>query len=242
MANKKSVDISRSNVKVKVSSAKKSPVKKIVSWIVIILLFYVLTSAQTSTETVQVEKAVSGGNPVPVVVEKSVNVTKYREEKVPFGEPRCELLAYNFTKDYTYSEVAINGQRTGICTYDIKNEEDIAGTFRMYVNILKSGKISDSPDYAQVIPPFGTVKFQWNFTLGLGDSASCLLQCTDCPKREKCFYLEPTTYQIKQVPYNVEEKKNVTEYTTSGTSKQNVVKNVYTNKFFGYRQFFYFGY
>jgi hypothetical protein len=239
MKGKKGVDISESKVNIKVSKKAKPKSKKILYWIAAIIIFYVLTSAKPGLETIEVEKQLE--NATPVVVEKLVKVTKYREERVPFGPTRCQQFVYNFSREYSYTEEFPDGQKIGICTFAVKNEEDIAGTFKLFANILKNGKISDSPDITKDIGPFETAAFQWNFTLEPTQTASCLLQCSDCPHRVKCFYLEPTTYQIKQIPYTAEEARNVTEYKT-GTVKQNITATVYRNRFFGYMQFFYFGY
>ena len=99
----------------------------------------------------------------------------------------------------------------------------------------------------KTIEAFGTARFEWNFTLEPVESASCLLQCQKCPTRMKCFYLKPITYQIKEVPYVVEEKKNITEYrdvikTRTVIKKINETQNIYTNRFFGYKQFLYLWY
>lgn len=219
-------------------------------WIIAIILFYVFTSAKVSTGII--EKKTISEKPVtvqePIVVEKPVKTTKYREERTPFGERRCEQMNYNFSKTYQYSETATaRGKRVGVCTYVVKNEEDIAGPFSFYVQFLKNGNINDGPDQLKIIEALGKQTFVWNLTIDTGDTLSCLLQSNNPPKRMKCFYLEPITYQIQEVPYTVEELKNVTEYrlvTTNEktTTKQNVTGNIYTNRFFNYRQFFYFGY
>ena len=243
---KKSVDIHHSKVRINVSSKKPSATKKTFYWIIAIIIFYVLTTAAVSSEVVEVEKKTSypEGVKETVVVEKIVKTTKYREDRIPFGPTRCEQFTYNFSKTYNYAERIEGSNKIVTCTFIIKNEEDIAGNFTFYPQILKNGKINDGSDMTKRIAAFGTAKFEWNFTMEPFDSASCMLQIENPPHRIKCIYLEPITYQIKQVPYTVEEKKNVTEerivkYTIQ---KQNVTQNVYTNRFFGYRQFFYFGY
>jgi hypothetical protein len=134
---------------------------------------------------------------------KTCQVTKYKEEKIPYGTPRCEQMPYNFTKvTYVYSVDVVNNKRFGVCTFLIKNEEDIKGTFEFFPNIFKDGKISDGPQISKDIEPFRTEEFEWKFMLD--DNAqvgSCMIQCDDCPHRVKCFYLEPITYSIKRIPY-----------------------------------------
>lgn len=230
--------------------SKRTSSKRIFVWIIAIIIFYVLTSATVSTGIVEVTKK-SSQNYVagtePIVTEKLVKTTKYKEEKVPYGVPRCEQFIYNFSKTYAYSEEVVNNQKIATCTYMLKNEEDIAGVFDMYPNYLKTGKINDGNDIIKTIEAFGTARFEWNFTLEPFETASCLLQCGKCPTRMKCFYLKPITYQVKEVPYIVEEKKNVTEYkdiieTKTVKAKVNETRNIYTNRFFGYKQFLYLGY
>jgi len=174
--------------------------------LVTLCIFLTACSVEIKPESIKIEPS-SGIH----VCEKTFNVTKYREELSPYGEPRCEKMPYNFTrvsKDYT--EGVINGKRMGTCAFNIKNDEDLEGTFVMFPNILKVGKINDGPDQTHTIPAFGIAKFEWSFELDNGQSASCLIQCSDCPYRIKCFYLEPVTYYTKQIPYVVQEKRNVT--------------------------------
>lgn len=229
---------------------KKTSSKRILIWIAAIIIFYVLTSATVSTGIVEITKKVPQNyvaGTEQIVTEKLVKTTKYRTEKVPYGTPRCEQFVYNFSKIYTYSENVVNNQKIATCTYLVKNEEDISGIFNFYPNLLKTGKISDGATIKKNISAFGTARFEWNFTLENTETASCLLRCGVCPTRMKCFYLEPITYQVKEVPYVVEEKKNVTEYsdiikTRTVTQKANETRNIYTNRFFGYKQFLYLGY
>ncbi len=231
-------------------SKKPGSAGKILAWTVAVIIFYVLTSATVSMSVVEVVKKMDEqyvSSTEPYIVEKIVKTTKYKTEEVPYGTPRCEQFVYNFSKTYVYSEGVVNGQKTATCTYIVKNEEDIAGVFSLFPNFLKTGKINDGPQIVKTIEAFGTARFEWNFTLGPTESASCLLQCQKCPTRMKCFYLKPITYQIKEVPYVIEEKKNITEYrdvtkTRTVTKKINETQNVYANRFFGYRQFLYLGY
>lgn len=228
----------------------KKQVKKnrFVFWVVVIILFYVFTSAKVSVGTVEIshEVAQDSGEKIPFVVEKLVNTTKYKEEKVPYGVPDCQLTVYNFSSKYTYEESFAEGKKAASCTFFIINQEDMAGNFTFYPQFLVSGNIHDGPDIMKPIGPFGNATFQWNFTIGISDTGGCLLQSMNYPQRMKCTYLEPITYQIKQIPYTVEEMKNVTEYRSAGQStmivKENVTGAIYTNRFFGYRQFFYLGY
>ena len=243
---KKGVDIHQSKVKISVSAKKQSKSSKVVKWIVTIIIFYILTTATVSQEVVEVEKRINypEGIKETVVVEKVVKTTEYRTEKVPFGPTRCEQMNYNFSKTYTYLQRIQDNQKIVTCTFVVKNEEDIPGNFTFYSQLVKNGKIGDSSDITKRIEAMGTAKYEWNFTTEITDTTSCLLQIQSPPHRIKCFYLEPITYQIKQVPYTIEEKKNVTEerIVTSRVQKQNVTQNVYTNRYFGYKQFFYFGY
>ncbi len=230
------------------AKAKKISAKRIVFWIVAILLFYTFTSARVSTgvfeETKEIEQQTVKE---PYVVEKLIKTTKYKTEKVPFGVPRCEQMNYNFSYKYTYTDEIKDGKKIGTCSFLVKNEEDISGTFNFYPQFFKSGRVSEGPNAIKTIDALGTEKFEWNLTVEAIDTLTCLLQIQNPPHRMKCFYLEPITYQIKEVPYTVEELKNVTEYkdvikTTTALVKQNVTKNIYTNRFFGYKQFLYFGY
>ncbi|MBN2421172.1 hypothetical protein JXB27_02740 [Candidatus Woesearchaeota archaeon] len=228
---------------------RKSFLGRLVSWIIIILVFYALTSATASTGPVEIEKKVFEKYTVQekTVVEKMVKSTKYREEKTPYGTPRCEQMNYNFTFERTISEKMEGGKKIATCSFAVTNQEDMDGKFIFYVQFTKGGSVSDGPDQTKTIPAFGTEVFSWDTELELTDSISCLLYSNNLPKRMKCFYLEPITYQIKQVPYTVEELKNVTEFvpiekTRESVIKENVTANIYTNNFFGYRQFFYLGY
>ena len=233
----------------KKAPAVKSSKKKVITWIIALVLFYVVTSATVSEQIVEVEKTTEQryGTQQPVVVEKVIKTTKYRTEKVPYGTPRCEQKNYNYSYEYSYVEDVIGGNKVGTCTYDITNEEDLDGEFTFYAQITKNGIVTDGADQTKSIAAFQTVPFSWSVNVGPADSVSCLLFSQNPPHRMKCFYLEPITYQIKQVPYVVEEKKNVTEYVTlnksnSFVTKENVTQNIYTNQYFGYNQFFYFGY
>ena len=87
------------------ANKKPSKVKKVVYWIIAILVFYIFTTARASTGIVEIEQKVQGGAPIPqtVVVEKIVKTTKYNTTKVPFGEPRCEQLNYNYSFKYSYT-------------------------------------------------------------------------------------------------------------------------------------------
>jgi len=223
--------------------------KRILYYVVIIILLYVFTSAKVTTETVEVEIRVEQKETTKelITVEKLVKTTKYRTEKSPYGPQRCEQLIHNFTREYEYFEEYVNNEKVGTCTFFVANLEDVPGNFTFYSNIIKGGKISDSPDLTKEIGAFSVERFEWNISLGLIESANCLLQCSDCPKRKKCLYLEPIAYQLKEVPYIVEELKNITEYKETTEIipmlvKQNITMNVYTNRFFGYKQFLYFGY
>lgn len=246
---KRPVHVDSRNVQVNVSKKSTMPKGKIISWIIAILLLYIFTSAHVSTGIGEVQHAVK--QPVvtkqPVVVEKIIKTTKYRTEKVPFGTPDCQLKVYNFSTQYRYAESVVNKTKMATCTYFVKNEEDIDGRFSFFAQFLHSGKISDSFEISKNISASGTERFEWNFTLGPTETASCLLQSDHYPQRMKCSYLKPITYQIKDVPYDVEEKKNVTEYKESTEIKTTYIKqnetiNIYTNRFFGYRQPFYLGY
>lgn len=228
---------------------KQSSAKKVVYWIIAILLFYVLTTATVSTETAEVVKNVEQRYTVqePYVVEKVVTSTKYETKKVPYGEPRCEQMNYNFTYLKSYSETTSGLTKTGDCVFTVTNAEDIAGNFSFHIQFFKNGAVSEAPDQTKNIDAFGTAVFESKLSVGVADSLDCQIQSNGPPKRMKCFYLEPITYQIKQVPYTVNELKNVTEYKTvekskMTTAKVNETRDVYTNNFFGYKQFFYFGY
>ncbi len=146
------------------------------------------------------------------ICEKTFNVTKYKEERTPFGTPRCEQMPYNFTKvTYVYSVGVENGKRIGTCTFLMRNDEDIKGTFEFFPNIFKDGKISDGPEISKEIDAFRIAEFEWKFQLDNDvQVGSCMIQCSDCPHRIKCFYLEPITYSVRQIPYTITEKKNVT--------------------------------
>jgi len=223
--------------------------KRIFYFIIIIIILYIFTSAEVSEETVEIELIVEQKETTKesVIVEKLVKTTKYRTEKSPYGPQRCEQLIHNFTREYEYSEEYVNNEKIGTCTFFVTNHEDVPGTFTFYSNIIKGGKISDSPDVIKEIEAFGVGRFEWNISLGLTESANCLLRCNNCLKRKKCFYPEPIAYQIKEVPYVIEELKNITEYKeitkiTPMLVKQNITRKVYANRFFGYNQFLYFGY
>ncbi len=228
------------------ANSNKGTVQKAVWWILAIVVFYIFTTARVSTETVELSKKVGYASQEPIVVEKLVKTTKYRTEKVPFGSPRCEQMNYNYSYRYSYAENYADGKKIGTCTFNVKNEEDIPGTFDFYVQFFRNGQVNDGPDQVKTIEAFSTETYEWNLTMGVSDTLTCLLQVQNPPHRAKCFYLEPITYSIKEVPYTVEELKNVTEYNTiplgQTSIKQNVTQNVYTNRFFGYRQFFFLGY
>ena len=146
----------------------------------------------------------------PCVLEKTFNVTKWKEVKEPYSKKTCEQLPYNFTRAYQYSEGVIDGVRKGTCIFDITNDEDMSGVFEFYVNVLKQpGGISDSGQTSKEIKAFGTERFTWNFNIDNGQTASCMLQCSDCPVRIKCFYLDQIFYSVKQIPYIVQERRNV---------------------------------
>lgn len=249
MAEKKGADISQSKVKVNITSKNKSSSKKVVYWIIAIILFYTLTSATVSSKIAEVQNTITQKYTAqePNVVEKVVKTTQYREEKVPFGSPRCELTVYNFTKTDLQSTQYINGSKYGNCTFAVYNKEDIAGNFSFYPQYVKNGNTGYGAEIIKKIEPFGNTTFQWLFKLDVAESFSCMLQSGNYPQRMRCAYLKPITYSITQVPYTVEQRKNITEYTQVEKTrdvlvKQNVTQNTYTNRFFGYKQLVYFGY
>jgi hypothetical protein len=226
-----------------------SSVKKIVYWIIAILLFYLFTTATVSTKTVEVEKKIEQRYTIqePVVVEKLIRTTKYKEEKTPFGVPRCEQMNYNFTYTLAYSEEFVGDKKVGTCNFEVTNQEDIAGKFTFYVQFLKNGNINDGPEQTKEIDALSKETYTWKLSVEPFESLSCMMQTDSPPQRMKCFYLEPITYQIKRTPYVVEELKNITEFIPANKTKvtmekQNVTMDVYTNRFFNYQQFFYFGY
>lgn len=210
--------------------------KKCIYWILILAVLYILTSARTAEEAAGQKEA----GQKTIVVEKLVNVTRYREEKVPYGTPRCEMFTYNFTKTYSYSESSADGKKTAICRFTVKNEEDVSGNFSFYAQLVKNTGLTEGKDLLKPIEAFGTETFEWTFNIESNEQGSCLLQSSNYPHRMRCFYLEPITYEIKKVPYTSEELKNVTEQ--AAAAKESAAKSMYVNRFFGYRQFFYFGY
>lgn len=227
----------------------KSFLGKLIKWVVIIAVFYALTSSTVSTGPVEVEKKLIEKYTVQekTIIEKLVKTTKYREERVPYGTPRCEQRNYNFTFTRTVTEKLADGKKVVTCAFAVTNQEDMPGNFTLSTQFTKGGSVSDSADQTKSIAAFGTETFAWNVDTDLTDSVSCILQANDPPRRMKCFFLEPITYQIKQVPYTVEELKNVSEFvptekTRTSLIKENVTGNIYTNKFFGYEQPFYLGY
>lgn len=216
---------------------KESHITKVISWVIIVALLYVLTSAETVTTTVEIVK--SEEEQKITVVEKLVNVTKQKEERVPLGTSRCVQVVYNFTKKYEYSESFDDG-RTVKCVFEVKNEEEVDGSFSFYAQLIKNTGITEGNDVVKNIPAFGTERFEWNFTLKNGEVGECMLKSSDYPHKMRCFFLEPITYGIKTVSYEVEELKNVTEFTI--TNKENMTITTYVNKYFGYKQPFYLGY
>lgn len=228
---------------------KKGVGKKVFFWIIAILVIYVFTSAKVSRGVVEVEKRIEQkvNSQEQVVVEKLVKTTKYVTQKIPFGPTRCEMMWYNYSYKYSYTEDFVSGQKVGTCRFDVKNEEDMAGNFTFYTQFLQQGRISDSNEIAKPIEALSVETFQWSLEIDPLQTMSCLLRTDRNPKRIKCFYLEPITYQIKEMPVVVEELKNVTEFVPKSEVqirivKENVTANIYTNRFFGYGQFFYFGY
>ena len=228
---------------------KPSQSKRIIMWVIAIAVFYFLTAATVSTSVQEMQKQVEQRytENVPQVVEQTVQTTQYRTEKTPYGEPRCEQMNYNFSFTYVYTEQANSNGKVGTCAFTVKNEEDIPGTFTFYAQVFHNGQVSDTPDQTHTIDAMSTTLYSWDINAGIADSVSCLLQANDPPHRAKCFYLEPITYQIKQVPYTVTETKNVTTYVPVNRSKvvtvlENETVRTYTNRYFGYPQFFYFGY
>jgi len=203
-------------------------IQTLVYWLLAFILFYLLTSAEVSTNVVQEDGT----------VEKFVNVTRYREEKVPFGEPTCMQANYNYSSEVAHTEKFVDGRKVFTCVFFVKNEEDIMGRFNFYPQLLKSGKISDGPNIEKLLDAFERKKFEWNFTVDITDTVSCMLQIEDIPDREKCLYLEDAVYELNQVPYLEQVLKNV----TVKDSEVEVERITYTNRFFGYKQFFYFGY
>ena len=166
----------------------------------LIFLVACTTTTTISPKTIETE---------PCVLEKTFNITLYREERTPHGEPRCEQMPYNVSKTYSYTEEVIDGKRNAVCTFMVRNDEDMSGTFSFYPNYLKTGKINDGPQITKTLDAFETAKFEWTFELDNGQTANCLLQCQECPHRIKCFFLEPIIYDIKQIPYIVQERRNV---------------------------------
>ncbi len=229
--------------------SRNSPLKRIILWIVVIVILYVLTSAYASSQVVEVTKQQTQTylTQEPIVVEKEVTETTYTTEKTPYGPTRCEQMNYNYTFTTAYTQNVQNGQSMGICTFNVTNQEDIAGDFIFHLQYTRNGNVEDGSDEEKTIDAYSSTIFNWSLSLAPSDTISCSLQTSTPPHREKCFYLEPITYAIQQVPHQIQELKNVTDYIYVNKSRvvsynENVTEMVYTNKFFGYRQFFWFGY
>jgi hypothetical protein len=171
----------------------------------LVLILLVACSPQYPNITTKEIKVIQ-----PTICEKTFNTTKYREEKTPFGEPRCEQVPYNFSFKYFYSDEIENNQRIAVCRFDIKNEENMAGKFVFHTQITKGGDVIDGADKEVSFQPLETKTLIWREPVEITDSASCLLYASQIPNRIRCFYLEPITYAVKRVPYVVQTKRNVT--------------------------------
>ncbi len=218
--------------------------KKAVVWAAILAVFYILTSAEPKIETTELSKKLPEDEHSiqPIVVEKLVNVTKYKAEKKPYGLPKCMQVVYNFTKTYSYSENFAEGKKIATCTFFVKNEEDIPGNFSFYPLVIKAGDVNDGAEILKSIEAFGIERFEWNFTIHITEPLTCQLKSGDYPHRIRCFYPDPITYEIVETPYVVEELKNITEYVIRESVEWDVKEKIYINRVFGYKQFFYLGY
>lgn len=224
------------------------PQNKILYIVLGVILFYMLTSAHVESEITREERIISEPIQEKVIVEKTVTVQEPYEEKVPISREGCDYYPYEWeslpedTKllkgdSFANEETGNNYIR---CNITVINLEKKAGEFTFYSR--------GCCDQTREIPAEGSVSFQWEHKVEPGDTF-CQIEViqSKIPKIHKCLETADTIYKLTIRYREVIKKQNVTEYRDTGEYVEveriiNATKYTYTNKVFGYKQFFYLGY
>ncbi len=213
----------------------------------IIALFFLLTSARGSWMEVTTITEEKYYVQVPVSEMKDFNVAEVYYEKTAYtGFSPCKDAAYNFTEQVNWTYDSINGSMYFVCSLNVTNNENRSGEWE-YFALIQSTADNINFEYMNQRKTIGALSsemFMWTHQVqDMSQHFICYAKREEVPQINKCgkegtYSLIPKTRIVKTtenvtrlVP--VEQKRNIT-----------TIKNetVYMNRFFGYRQPFYFGY
>ncbi len=212
-----------------------------------IILFYLFTSAEKQLIEVKTVAEEKYYTQVPVSEMKEFNVAEVYYERAAYtGFSPCRYEPYNFTENVTWSYEVINGTQYFVCDLTVFNHESKAGEWE-YFALIESRTSNIKFEYQnqkKIIGANSSEEFIWmHSALDMSEGFVCSAKREDIPKLYRCektdtYSLIPKTRIVKTVEnvthlVPVEQKRNVT-----------TVRNEtgYVNRFFGYRQPFYFGY
>lgn len=228
----------------------KNSLKDNLPYIVIgLVIFYIFTSASVTSQTAEVTKTVREPVLQAVTIEKPVKTVEYYQEKTPFTTEGCDNYPFKFEtspEDYRNmkGEMFANVETKENflkCNFTVTNLEDQNGTFvfnsRGYLDIV------------QLIPAKASATFQWIHKIHEFGDNLCKIEASESgiPKIWHCLETKDTSYKIVERAREVTKLQNVTEYLETGQTRTvtklvNETKYTYTNRLFGYNQFFYLGY
>lgn len=227
---------------------KKMIVNKVLYVVLGIILVYILTSADVHSEAVEAEKTFKEEIKEPVIVEKIVTVQEPYTEKVPISKEGCDYYFYEYNTLPEDTKLmkgdAFADEETGEnyirCNFTVINLEKKEGSFTFFSR--------RRDDQTKTIPAEGSASFQWIHNVEPGD-LFCQIEIVQSklPKIWKCLETGDTTYSVVTKYREVTKKQNTTEYRGTGEYKTvtkvvSETKYTYTNRVFGYKQFFYLGY
>ncbi|MFC1728526.1 hypothetical protein ACFLZ7_03620 [Nanoarchaeota archaeon] len=216
-----------------------------------IILFYTLTAATVDSQIVEETKIVKDPIQEKVIVEKTVTVQEEYVELIPISKEGCDNYDYKWDALPDKETLALlkgdsfADEETGYnyitCNFTAVNLEKEAGDFTFYSR--------DCCEQTKEVPGEGSISFQWVHKLTDPGDNFCHIKINNAkhPKIYKCLETADTVYEQKTRYREVTKKQNVTEYRNTGEYEKvekliNATKYTYTNRVFGYNQFFYLGY
>lgn len=227
----------------------KLPTNKLLYVVVGILLFYMLTSANVESQIVEEERTVRDPVQEKVIVEKTITVQEPYTEKIPISKEGCDNYPHEWEslpediklmKGESFADEE-TGENFMTCNFTVVNLEKDEGDFTFYSR--------DCCEQTKEVPGEGSTSFQWVHKLTDPGDNFCQIDIVQSkvPKIYKCLETGDTTYSLIERYREVTKKQNTTEYRETGeyvkvTKIINATKYIYTNKVFGYTQFFYLGY
>jgi hypothetical protein len=212
-----------------------------------LILFIILTSAKTQQIEVRSTASEKYYVQVPVSERKTFNITEVYYEKAEFtGASPCRSKAYNFTEQVNWSYESINGNMYFVCRLNVTNYENKSGEWE-YFAFIQSTSSNINFEYLnqrKTIDAMSNAIFIWQHKVSdMSEQFVCSAKRADIPQMTRCGNIG--TYSLIPKTRIVETTDNITHYVPVEQKKDiTTVKNdtAYVNRFFGYRQPFYFGY